>query len=151
MAIYSPVFALLVSDWTHYNYRNTRLKFNSSLRLASLGMLYDTEDNNLTFLSQHPLHLRSNFLRNYWCSIKGIFVSFVQLHLYKVIRSRDTVVATQTDLQAESPRYRGTIASRSNWLVYHSLCLVFVPSVLCFYVHSTSLITCVFRNLLVGC
>ena len=115
------MFALLVSNWTHYNYRNTHLKFNSSLWLSSLGMLYETEDNNLTFLSQHPLHLRSNFLLHHCGSIKGIFVSFVSFHFYKAIRSRDTVVGTLIGLQAERLRYRGTIPGGGNWFACHCL------------------------------
>jgi hypothetical protein len=95
--------------------------------------------------------LRWNFLRNYCGSIRGIFVSFVHLHLYKAIRSRDTVVGTLTGLQAQRMRYRGTIPGRGNWLVYHCLFLVFVPSILCFCVHSTSVITWVFRNLSLDC
>lgn len=133
------MFVLLVSNWAHYNYRNTHLKFNSSLRLASLAMLYETEDNNLTFLSQHPLHLRCNFLRNYCGSIKGIFVSFVLLHLYyKAIRSRDTVVSTLTDLQAERLTYRGTIPGGGNCLACHCLCFFLLFSVsACTLLHSS--------------
>ena len=147
---YIHLWALLVSNWTHYNYRNIHLKFNSSLGLASLQMLHEDEDNNLTFLFQHPLNLWRKFLRKYCGNIKEIFVSFVQLHLYKVMRSRDTEVGTLTGLQAERRTNRGTNPGRGNWLACHCFCFVLF-FVLSFFVHSTSLVTCVFRNLPLGC
>jgi len=101
-------------------------------------MLYETEGNNLTVLSQHPLHLRCNFLRNCRGSIKGIFVTFLYIYLYKAIRIRDTVVGTLTDLQAERLRYRGTIPDGRNWLASHSFCVFLLFSVsVCTLIHSS--------------